>query len=177
GKESRGGFIGVLFMALTFTLTSFTCTFAFAGGLLVAAQNGDRLWPILGLLAFSAAFSLPFFFLALFPSFLKKLPKSGGWMNIAKVVMGLIELGAAFKFLGNADQSWNGQPAVVDFHLMIAVWSVISLATALYLFGVFRLPHDVPTDHIGVFRFVAAMSFLGFAMYLGVGLFGAEKPQ
>jgi len=166
-----------LFMALTFTLTSFTCTFAFAGGLLVAAQNGDRLWPILGLLAFSAAFSLPFFFLALFPSFLKRLPKSGGWMNVAKVVMGLIELGAAIKFLGNADQRWNGQPAVVDFHLMIAVWAVIALAAALYLLGTFRLPHDVPTEHIGVFRFMWAMSFLGFAIYLGVGLFGAEKPQ
>jgi thiol:disulfide interchange protein DsbD len=177
GQEGRGGFIGVLFMALTFTLTSFTCTFAFAGGLLVAAQNGARLWPILGLLAFSTAFSLPFFFLALFPSFLKRLPKSGGWMNVAKVIMGLIELGAAIKFLGNADQRWNGQPAVIDFHLMIAIWAVISVAAALYLFGLFRLPHDVPTDHIGVFRFMWAMSFLGFAIYLGVGLFGAEKPQ
>jgi thiol:disulfide interchange protein DsbD len=176
-KESRGGFVGVLFMALTFTLTSFTCTFAFAGGLLVMAESGDRLRPIIGLLAFSAAFSLPFFFLALFPSFLKKLPKSGGWMNVAKVMMGLLELGAAIKFLGNADQRWNGQPAIFDFHLMIAIWAVISIGAALYLFGVFRLPHDVPTENIGVARFVTAVSLLGFAMYLGAGLFGAEKPQ
>ena len=177
GKESKGGFIGVLFMALTFTLTSFTCTFAFAGALLVAAQNGDRLWPILGLLAFSAAFALPFFFLALFPSMLQKLPKSGGWMNVAKVIMGMIELGAAMKFLGNADQRWNGQPAIIDFHLMIAIWAVVSAAAALYLLGLFRLPHDTPSDHIGVLRFISAMSFMGFAVYLGVGLFGAEKPQ
>ena len=177
GKESKGGFIGVLFMALTFTLTSFTCTFAFAGALLVAAQNGDRLWPILGLLAFSTAFALPFFFLALFPSMLQKLPKSGGWMNVAKVIMGMIEVGAALKFLGNADQRWNGQPAFIDFHLMIAVWSVLAAAAAFYLLGLFRLPHDTPSDHIGVFRFMWAMNFMGFALYLGVGLFGAEKPQ
>jgi thiol:disulfide interchange protein DsbD len=169
--------VGVIFMALTFTLTSFTCTFAFAGLLLVEAMRGDRLWPILGLLAFSAAFSLPFFFLALFPSFLQKLPKSGGWMNVVKVIMGLIELAAAFKYLGTADQSWNGQPAIFDFHLMISAWAVISIAAALYLLGLFRLPHDTASDHIGVVRFMSAMGFFGFASYLGVGLFGAEKPQ
>src|SRR5262245_66386957 len=98
-------------MALTFTLTSFTCTFAFAGGLLVAAQNGDRLWPILGLLAFSTAFSLPFFFLALFPSFLKRLPKSGGWVNVATVIMGVVGVGAARTVLGDADQRLDGEPA------------------------------------------------------------------
>jgi thiol:disulfide interchange protein DsbD len=177
GQEGRGGFIGVLFMALTFTLTSFTCTFAFAGGLLAAAAQGDRLWPALGLLAFSAAFSLPFFFLALFPSLLQKLPKSGGWMNVAKVIMGLIELGAAFKFFGNVDTTWNGQPEIFDFHLMISAWAVISIAAAIYLLGVFRLPHDMPVDHIGVPRFVVAMSFLGFASYLGVGLFATDKPH
>jgi thiol:disulfide interchange protein DsbD len=177
GKESRGGFIGVLFMALTFTLTSFTCTFAFAGLLLAEAMKGDRLWPILGLLAFSAAFSLPFFFLAIFPSMLQKLPKSGGWMNVVKVIMGLVELGAAFKYLGTADQSWNGDAAIFDFHLMVSAWAVISIASALYLMGMFRLPHDTPADHIGVFRFVSAMSFMGLASYLAVGLFSAEKPQ
>jgi thiol:disulfide interchange protein DsbD len=98
-------------------------------------------------------------------------------MNVAKVIMGMIEVGAALKFLGNADQRWNGQPAFIDFHLMIAVWSVVSAAAALYLLGLFRLPHDTPSDHIGVFRFMWAMNFMGFALYLGVGLFGAEKPQ
>lgn len=177
GKESHGGFIGVLFMALTFTLTSFTCTFAFAGLLLAEAMKGDRLWPILGLLAFSAAFSLPFFFLALFPSMLQKLPKSGGWMNVVKVIMGLVEMGAAFKYFGTADLSWNGEAAIFDFHLMISAWAVISIACALYLLGMFRLPHDTPADHIGAFRFVSAMSFMGLASYLAVGLFSAEKPH
>jgi thiol:disulfide interchange protein DsbD len=120
---------------------------------------------------------LPFFFLALFPSMLQKLPKSGGWMNIVKVVMGLIELGAAFKFFGNVDTTWNGQPAIFDFHLMISAWAVISIAAAMYLLGVFRLPHDIASDHIGVVRFVFAMSFLGFASYLGVGLFATDKPH
>ncbi len=177
GKEGQGGFVGVLFMALTFTLTSFTCTFAFAGLLLAEATKGDRLWPILGLMAFSAAFSLPFFFLALFPSMLQKLPKSGGWMNVVKVIMALVELGAAFKYFGTADQTWNGEAAIFDFHLMISAWAVISIAAALYLLGLFRLPHDVPSDQIGVIRFVAAMSFMGLASYLAVGLFSAEKPH
>ena len=176
GQESRGGFIGVLFMALTFTLTSFTCTFAFAGGLLAAAANGDRLWPILGLLAFSAAFSLPFFFLALFPSFLQKLPKSGGWMNLVKVVMGLIELGRAFKFLSVADLTWNPTPMFFDYELVVSAWMVISITAGAYLLGLFRLPHDTPTDHIGVVRLVSAMTFFGLSAYLAVGLFATTKP-
>jgi thiol:disulfide interchange protein DsbD len=175
-QEGRGGFAGVLFMALTFTLTSFTCTFAFVGFLLVAASQGDRLWPALGLLAFSAAFSLPFFFLALFPSFLKKLPRSGGWMNVVKVLMGLVEIGAAFKFFNNADLALNGEAAIFDYHVIMSAWMIISIATGAYLLGLFRLPHDVPADHIGVLRFMTAMSFLGLASYLSVGLFGNDKP-
>ncbi|MGQ0637467.1 MAG: cytochrome c biogenesis protein CcdA [Planctomycetaceae bacterium] len=176
-QEGRGGFIGVLFMALTFTLTSFTCTFAFVGLLLVAASQGERLWPALGLLAFSAAFALPFFFLARFPSFLQKLPRSGGWMNLVKVVMGLIEIGAAFKFFNTADLSWNGQAAIFDYHVVMSAWVITSIAAGLYLLGLFRLPHDTPVDHIGVLRFMGAMSFLGLASYLAVGLFSADKPE
>ena len=177
GQEGRGGYWGVLFMALTFTLTSFTCTFAFAGGLLVAATAGDRLWPILGLLTFSAAFSLPFFFLAMFPSLLNKLPKSGGWMNLVKVTMGMIELGAAFKFFSNADWAWHPTPWIFDYEFVLAAWLTISVTTGLYLLGVFRLPHDTPRDHIGVFRVVTAMSFLGLAVYLGTGLLSKERPS
>lgn len=176
-QEGRGGFIGVLFMALTFTLTSFTCTFAFVGALLVYASQGDRIWPTLGLLAFSTAFSLPFFFLALFPSVLKKLPRSGGWMNVIKVLMGLVEIGASFKFFNTADLSWNGQAVIFDYHVVMSAWVITSIAAGMYLLGTYRLPHDVPTDHIGVARFLTAMSFLGLASYLSVGLFGTEKPQ
>lgn len=177
GQESRGGFIGVLFMALTFTLTSFTCTFAFAGGLLSLAAKGDRLWPILGLLAFSAAFSMPFFFLALFPSLLKKLPKSGGWMNTIKVIMGLIELGAAFKFLATADQSWNPIPVLFDYEMVMTGWMVTSIIAGFYLLGLFRLPHDVSADHIGVVRLMFASTFFGLAAYISVGLFSASEPK
>lgn len=176
GQESRGGYLGVLFMALTFTLTSFTCTFAFAGGLLAAAAQGDRLWPILGLLVFSAAFSLPFFFLALFPSWLKKLPRAGGWMNVIKVIMGLLEMGAAFKFLSVADQYWHPTAWIFDYELVMSAWMVISITATAYLLGLFRLPHDVATEHIGVFRFFSAMSFLGLAAYIAVGLYGSQQP-
>lgn len=175
-QEGRGGLVGVLFMALTFTLTSFTCTFAFVGTVLVDAANGGRLWPAAGLFAFSAAFSLPFFFLALFPSFLQRLPKSGGWMNSIKVVMGMIELGAAFKFFSVADLSWNPDAVVFDYELVMSAWMIISIASAMYLFSMFRLPHDTPRDHIGVGRFMAAMTFLGLAAYLAVGLYSTEKP-
>lgn len=176
GQESRGGYLGVLFMSLTFTLTSFTCTFAFAGGLLAAAAQGDRLWPILGLLVFSAAFSLPFFFLALFPSWLKKLPRAGGWMNVFKVIMGLLEIGAAFKFLSVADQYWHPIAWIFDYELVMSAWMVIAITATAYLLGLFRLPHDVATEHIGVTRFFFAMSFLGLAAYIAVGLYGANQP-
>lgn len=176
GKEALGGFVGVLFMALTFTLTSFTCTFAFLGLLFAAAANGDRLWPFLGLLAFSAAFALPFFFLALFPSLLQKLPKSGGWMNVVKVLMGLLELGASFKFFSVADLKWHPEPWVFDFEFVMAAWIVTAVIAGIYLLGCFRLPHDTPSEHIGAFRLVSAMGCLGFAAYLSIGLFSAEKP-
>lgn len=176
GKENQSGVVGVLFMALTFTLVSFTCTFAFIGFLLVLAAKGEYYWPILGLLAFSSAFALPFFFLALFPSFLKKLPKSGGWMNTVKVTMGLIECAAAFKFLSVADLAWNPVPVIFDYALVMMAWIVISLCIGLYLLGLFRLPHDTPSESIGVLRLVFAMTFLGFGGFLAIGVFGPEEP-
>jgi thiol:disulfide interchange protein DsbD len=177
GKESAGGYAGVLFMALTFTLTSFTCTFAFLGLVLVSASRGDFWWPLIGVVTFATAFSLPFFLLALFPSYLKKLPKSGGWMNSVKVVMGLIELAFAFKFISVADVAWNGQPTMFDYHLVMSAWMIIALTAGFYLLGMFRLPHDTPRDYVGVFPLVLAMSFLGFGGYLSVGLFGSERPK
>lgn len=177
GQEGRGGIAGILFMALTFTLTSFTCTFGFVGLLLVEATQGTFYWPVIGLIAFSAAFALPFFFLALFPSLLKKLPKSGGWMNTVKVSMGLLELGAAFKFLSVADISWFGMPWIFDYHLVMSAWMILAVTTGVYLLGMFRLPHDTPTDGIGVLRLFFAMSFLGLGSYLAVGLFGSVEPQ
>lgn len=174
-KEQAGGYIGAMFMALTFTLTSFTCTFAFAGTLLVAAAQGQFYWPIIGMLAFGAAFASPFFFLAMVPSLLKKLPKSGGWMNVVKVVMGLIEIGAAIKFYSVADLVWNPQPVLFDFVFVMISWMVLSLMIALYLLGVFRLAHDVPPTGISVGRMVLVMVFFGLTCNLAVGLFTQQR--
>lgn len=177
GHEGKGGAMGVLFMALTFTLVSFTCTFAFCGLLLAWAAKGQYFWPILGMLAFSAAFASPFFFLALFPSFLKKIPKSGGWMNTVKVTMGMIELGAAAKFFSNADLAWNPtEPFLFDFTLTLTIWMVISLLTSIYLLGWFRLPSDTPTESISVPRLLTSMSFLLLAGLLGAGIFSSKEP-
>jgi thiol:disulfide interchange protein DsbD len=175
-REGRGGLLGTLFMSLTFTLTSFTCTFAFVGLVLVTAANGEWFRPLLGLLVFSAAFSLPFFFLALFPSLLRKLPKGGGWLNAVKVTMGLLEIGAAFKFLSVADLAWHPVAWVFDYELVMVAWMVLSIVTGCYLFGQFQLPHDTPTERIGVLRLMAGISFWCLAGYLAVGLVAPEKP-
>lgn len=177
GGQSRGGYVGVVFMGLTFTLTSFTCTFAFAGALLAMAAKGQWLWPVFGMLAFSTAFALPFFVLALFPSMVSKLPRSGGWMNTIKVVMGLIELGLVFKFLSVADVMWNGRPFLFDFELVVSAWMVLAAVTGLYLLGLFRTPHDMPVEHISVPRLILAMTFLGMSGYIAVGLFAEEKAK
>ena len=105
--ETRGGLLGIFFMSLTFTVTSFTCTIQFVGLLLVAASQGHYLWPAIGMIAYSVTFALHFFFLALFPQYLVRLPKSGGWLNSVKVVMGFLELAAAFKFVSNSDLVWS----------------------------------------------------------------------
>ncbi len=177
GKEGSGGVMGTLFMSFTFTLVSFTCTFAFLGGLLVLAAKGSYYWPIIGMLAFSTAFASPFFFLALFPSLLKKMPKSGGWMNRVKVTMGFIELGAALKFLSVADLTWNPQPVLFDYALVMSGWLIVSIVTGLYLMNFFRLPHDSPADHIAVPQLMLALVFLGLGGYLAVGMFSAKEPQ
>ena len=169
-QEKRGGYVGTLFMALTFTLTSFTCTVQFVGLLLVRAVQGDWLWPGIGMLFFSAAFALPFFFLALFPQYLSKLPKSGGWLNSVKVVMGFLEMAAAFKFFSNTDLVWNWgfftRPAV------LAAWVVIAFLTGLYLLGKLRLPHDTQLETIGVPRLLVSMFLFTFSLYMGRGLIG-----
>ena len=174
-QEAAGGYLGAAFMALTFTLTSFTCTFAFAGSLLVAAAQGQYYWPILGMMAFGTAFASPFFLLALVPSMLKKLPKSGGWMNSVKVVMGLIEIGAAVKFFSVADLAWNNVPVMFDFVGAMVAWAVLALLIGLYLLGVFKLTNDTPSSGISVGRLTIAMIFLGLAAMLTVGVLAPER--
>ena len=169
-QESQGGIVGILFMALTFTLTSFTCTVQFVGLLLVAASQGETFWPIVGMLAFSFTFALPFFFLALFPQYLSKIPKSGGWLNSVKVIMGFLELAAAMKFLSNADLvlGWG----VFTYHCVLAVWVVIATLMGIYLLGKIKLPHDSNLDYVGVPRLVLSVVFLTFGLYMSRGLYG-----
>ncbi len=169
-QEGRSGYVGTLFMALTFTLTSFTCTVQFVGLLLVAAAQGQWFWPSIGMLVFSAAFALPFFFLALFPQYLAKLPQSGGWLNSVKVVMGFLELAAAFKFLSNSDLVWEWN--IFTHTAVLAAWTIIILLTGIYLLGKLRLPHDSELGFVTVPRMLLSMFFLTFALYLGSGLFG-----
>ena len=169
-QENQGGIIGILFMALTFTLTSFTCTVQFVGLLLVAASQGETFWPIVGMLAFSFTFALPFFFLALFPQYLSKIPKSGGWLNSVKVTMGFLELAAAMKFLSNADLvlGWG----IFTYQSVLAIWVVITILMGVYLLGKIQLPHDSKLDYIGVPRLVLSIVFLTFGLYMSRGLFG-----
>jgi len=165
-QESAGSYLGAVFMALTFTLTSFTCTFAIAGSLLVGAAQGDVYWPVIGMLAFGTAFAAPFFVLAMLPGLLKKLPKSGGWMNSVKVVMSLLELGAAVKFFSIADP---GQ-VLLDHTTVMMIWFVIAIVTAVYLFGGFRLPHDSVVSAIAPLRMLFGMAFFILAGLLLTGL-------
>ena len=169
-QEKRGGYIGTLFMAVTFTLTSFTCTVQFVGLLLVAASQGQWFWPLLGMVVFSTAFATPFFFLALFPQYLAKMPKSGGWLNSVKVVMGFLELAAAFKFFSNTDLVWGW--GVLTFNSVLAIWTMIMFFTGLYLLGKIQLPHDSKLESLSVPRMMISLFFLTFALYLGTGLFG-----
>lgn len=175
-QESRGGLLGIFFMAMTLALVSFTCTFAIVGSLLTAVNDGKLLVPAIGMLSFSTAFALPFFFLALFPSYVTKMPKSGGWMNKVKVVLGIVEIGAAFKFLSVADISWNGTPYYLDYSLVMVTWMVLSLIAGLYLLGAFRLAHDTKQETISTVQFACAVLFLGFGTYLAVGTFNPNKP-
>jgi thiol:disulfide interchange protein DsbD len=178
-REGRGGYAGTFFMALTFTVTSFTCTGPFLGPLLVTAKEFqlslDRL--LIAAFAYSATFAAPFFVMALFPSLLKKLPRSGSWLNSVKVVMGFLELAAALKFLGNMDVALNpGNPLIFTFEAVLCAWIALAVACGLYLFGVYRLPHDSPLASIGVLRMVLGTIFIGLALYMVPALF-RKVPQ
>lgn len=174
-SSGSSSLMATLLMGLTFTLTSFTCTAAFVGTVLVAATQGEWFWAAIGMFAFATAFALPFFLLALFPSWLHSLPKSGGWLNSVKVVMGFLELAAAFKFLSNVDLVWGWQTVSRD--LVLAGWIAIAVVTAIYLLGKFQLTYDTPVERLGVVRMLCATLFLGMAFYLLTGLFGGKLGE
>jgi len=136
--QGKAGLVGPVLMGLVFSLTSFTCTMPFVGTLLVSAAQGDLLFPIVGMLGFSIAFSIPFFLLALFPQYLSKLPKSGGWLSVVKAFMGFIELAAAVKFFSSVDLAW--QLGWITKPVFLALWATIMTVAGAYLFGWLKIP-------------------------------------
>ena len=168
-QESRSGYTGILFMALTFTLASFTCTAALVGTLLVAASQGQYFWPIVGMLSFATAFASPFFLLALFPQYLAKLPQSGGWLNSVKVIMGFLELAAAFKFISNSDLVWSWN--IFNREVVLFIWAFIILLISFYILGLILFPHDSKLKTISNKRKISFIFTFMFSLYLSTGLF------
>ena len=170
-QADRSGFVGIFFMALALAIVSFSCTGPIVGTLLVQAASEGGIAPIIGMFGFSLAIALPFALFAAFPGWLHSLPKSGGWMNTVKVVLGFLELALAFKFLSIADLVWDLH--WLEREVFIAIWIAIFGALSLYLFGKIRLPHDDATDRISVGRLLLGLVSLSFTVYLIPGLWGA----
>ncbi len=170
--SDRGGLIGIFFMAFTLSLVSFSCTGPIIGTLLVeAAVNGGVMGPIMGMTGFSVALALPFGLFAAFPGWLNSMPKSGGWLNVVKVSLGLLELALAFKFLSNADLVV--QAGLLQRELFLAIWIAIFGTLTLYLFGFIHFPHDSKSNHIPIPRYFMGLMSLIFTIYLIPGLWGA----
>ena len=176
-NESRGGLIGVFFMALTLTITSFTCTFPVVGGLLVMAAGGNFFYPIVGLATFASVIAFPFLLLALSPGLISKMPRSGDWMNAVKVVGGLIEIGAALKFINTAELAFVvPEEAWFDAQVILTCWIALSVVCGFYLLGIFRTDHDHGDVKVGTGRVIFGTLFLGMAIYMAPALFG-RPPQ
>ena len=167
----KGGYVGIFFMSATLVLVSFSCTLPLVGNVLVLAAGGEILKPIMGMFAYSLAFSIPFTLFAIFPEWLKSLPKSGGWLNSVKVVLGLLELALALKFLSIADQTYHW--GILDRDVNIAIWIVIFSFLGVYLLGRIRMPHDSPVDKVTVPRLILSILTFSFVVYLVPGLWGA----
>lgn len=170
-KADKGGIVGAIFMAVTLVLVSFSCTGPIVGAILVESAGGAILKPIVGMFGFSLAFALPFTLFAFFPSWLSSLPKSGGWLNSVKVVLGFIELALGLKFLSVADQTYHW--GLLDRDIYIAFWVVIFTLMGLYLLGKLKFAHDSPLPHIKVPRLILAIITFTFVVYLIPGMFGA----
>ena len=171
-EADKGGYIAAFFVALAMVIVSFSCTGPFVGSILAAAVlDGVALRPIIGMAVFGLGFSLPFVVLSFFPGVMKKLPKSGGWLNMVKVVFAYIMLAFAMKFLYNIDAYFGW--GIITRLGFIASWAVLALLLGLYFLGVFRTSHDTPSEGIGWGRHIAAIVCITFAFYLIPGLFGA----
>lgn len=174
-QADKGGLTGVFFMAFTLVLVSFSCTGPIVGSILVSSAGGEFLKPILGMFAFALAFAIPFTLFAIFPNWMKSLPKSGGWLNTVKVVLGFVEIALAFKFLSIADQAFHW--GILDREINIAIWIVIVVLIGIYLMKGFRMPGDTGKDAedktVSVPRISLAMIAFVFAVYLVPGMWGA----
>lgn len=171
-NSSKKGLGGVFFMALTLVLVSFSCTGPIVGSVLIESVQGGEFWdPIITMLAFSIAFALPFTLFAFFPSVLKKLPKSGGWLNSVKVVLGFIELALGLKFLSTADQAYHW--GLLDREIYLALWIVIFTLLGFYLLGKIRFKYDSPVEHVSLLRLVLSIIVFTFVVYMIPGMWGA----
>ena len=167
----KGGLLGIFFMALTLVLVSFSCTGPIVGSVIISSTSGGVWMPIITMAAFAIAFALPFTILAWFPSLLKNLPKSGGWLNSVKVVLGFIEVALGLKFLMTADQTMHW--GLLDREVYLAIWIVVFTLLGFYLLGKLRFAHDDEVKHISVFRLTLAIGVFSFVVYMIPGMFGA----
>jgi thiol:disulfide interchange protein DsbD len=170
-KADKGGYLGSVFMALTLVLVSFSCTGPIVGTILVESAGGQVLKPIVGMFGFSLAFALPFTMFAIFPKWLSTLPKSGGWLNSVKVVLGFLELALGLKFLSVADQTYHW--GILDREIYLAFWIVIFFLLGLYLLGKIKFPHDSEVKTLSVPRLMLSIITFTFVVYLIPGMFGA----
>ena len=170
-NSDRKGLGGIFFLALTLVLVSFSCTGPIVGTVLIKSTQGEFWTPMVTMLAFSVAFALPFTVLALFPSLLKKLPKSGGWLNSVKVVLGFIEIALGLKFLSTADQTYHWH--LLDREVYLAIWIAVFFLLGLYLLGKIRFKYDEPLEYLRVPRLTLAIAVFAFVMYLIPGMWGA----
>jgi len=171
-KSNQSGFLGLFFMAFTLALVSFSCTGPIIGYLLVeAVAEGALLGPAIGMLGFSVALAIPFMIFAFFPSLLKEMPKSGGWLNTVKVSLGFLELALAFKFLSNVDLAYHW--GLLDREVFLAIWIVIFGLFGLYLLGKLKFSHDSDVPFISIPRLFFAIAVLSFTVYMIPGMWGA----
>jgi thiol:disulfide interchange protein DsbD len=171
-QADKGGYLGIFFMAFTLGLVSFSCTGPIIGSLLVeAATSGSYFTPAIGMTGFSLALAIPFTLFAIFPGWLNSLPQSGGWLNSVKVVLGLVELALALKFLSSVDLAYHW--GILSREWFVAIWFVLFLIMGIYLLGKLRFSHDSPLEKLSVTRFMFALFALVFAVYLLPGMFGA----
>jgi len=171
-SNEKSGLAGIIFMGLTISAVSFSCTAPFVGAILAATTKGAWFYPIIGMMVFSGAFAIPFVLFSMFPQWLESLPKSGSWMNTIKVVLGFVELAAAYKFISNADLVWSW--GLITRPFAIASWIVFSLLAGIYILGKIRLKHEQKVETVSTTRLMFSMPFFILSIYFLPGLLGAS---